>query len=156
MVSRINAQEPMTQHRAQSAQRRLIVAKLAQTPRIEDVGGVAARFVYSLRLIALHERARRDPVPELAARLGSVDVAAKALALSQAIASSWPENIQLSRFCCGLLTPDEATIGKFVDAVCDRDRAALERAVEGFVRHDRIHRLWDATLALVLAEHRNG
>ncbi len=146
----------MTQHNAPSAQRRVTVARLAQIPRIEDVGAIAARFLYSLRLIAVHERARRDPVPELAARLGNVDIAAKALALSQAIASSWPENIQISRFCCGLLTPDEATIGAIVDAVCSHDRAAFERAVEGFVRHDRVHRLWDSALALVLAEHRCG
>lgn len=142
----------MTQHRTPSARSRSTIAALAEPPRIENCGPIGARFVYSLRLIALHERAGRDPVPELAVRLGSVETAAKALVLSQAISATWPENIQVSRFCCGLLTHDEATIAAIVDAAARRDRPGFEGAITGLIRPDRIHRLWDAVLGLIAAE----
>ena len=146
--------KPMTQQRIPSARSRFIVAQLAEPPRIASMGPIAARFLYSLRLIALHDRAARDPVPELAVRLGSVETAAKSLALAQAIGSVWPERIHLSRFCCELLTHDEASIGTMIDAAGGRDHAAFEGSIEGLIRPDRMHRLWDPVLALIAAEHR--
>ncbi len=130
------------------------IARLQQTPHITEHGPFAGRFLHALRLIALHERMGRDPVPELAVRLGSVEVAAKALILAQAIAASWPENVHVSRFCCRLLSHDEATIGAFVDAAAAGDRRAFEAALAGLIRPDRMHRLWDGALALVSAELR--
>jgi len=133
---------------------RKVIAALAAPPRVERLGPVAARFLHALRLIALHERAGRDPVPELAVRLGSVEVAARALIMAQAIAATWPENIAVSRFCCRLLSHDEATIGAIIDAAAGGDRRGFEAALDGLVRADRAHRLWDAALALVAAEYR--
>ncbi|WP_298470157.1 DNA-directed RNA polymerase subunit beta' [uncultured Erythrobacter sp.] len=144
----------MTQQHTPSAHSSSIVAQLAEPPRIASIGPIAARFLYSLRLIALHERARRDPVPELAVRLGSVETAAKSLTLAHTIGSVWPENIQVSRFCCQLLTHDEASIGAMIDAAGAQDRTAFEGSIEGLIRPDRLHRLWDAVLALIAAEHR--
>lgn len=136
-----------------AAARNKIIA-LATPPRVEALGPLGGRFVHALRLIAVHERIGRDPVPELAVRLGSVEVAAKALILAQAISANWPENIHVSRFCCRLMSHDEATIGGFVDAAGRRDRAGFEAALTGLIRPDRIHRLWDGALALVAAEMR--
>jgi hypothetical protein len=130
------------------------IARLQQAPHITDCGPLAGRFVHALRLIALHERLGRDPVPELAVRLGNIEVAAKALILAQTIAESWPENVHVSRFCCRLLSHDEATIGAFVDAAAAGDRRAFEAALAGLIRPDRMHRLWDGALALVGAELR--
>ena len=130
------------------------IAALAAPPRVEALGPIGGRFVHALRLIALHERMGRDPVPELAVRLGSVEVAAKALMLAQAISASWPENIHVSRFCCRLLSHDEATIGAFVDAAAKADRAAFEGALAGLIRPDRLPRLWEGALALTAAELR--
>lgn len=144
----------MTQHRIPAARAQSLVADLAQPPRIDALGPLAARFVYSLRLIAAHERVRRDPVPELAIRLGGVETAAKALALSQAIAWCWPENVHVSRFCCCRLTHDEATVGAMLEAAAEHDRDAFFESVTGLVRPDRIERLWGETLALVSAEMR--
>ncbi len=140
--------------RSASAARKATIAKLAQPPRIDAIHPIAARFVYSLRLIALHEHARRDPVPELATRLGSVEVAAKSLALGQVIGATWPENIRVSRFCCCLLTHDEATIGALIESAANCDSAGFDRAIGGLIRPDRQHRLWDAVLALAAAEAR--
>ncbi len=130
-----------------------IIEDMAQPIRLDSLGPIAGRFIYSLRLIALHERVKRDPVPELTVRLGGVEIAAKSLALSQAITATWPENIHVSRFCCQLLTHDEATIGALIDCVEQRDREGFEAQVYGLIRPEREHRLWDAVLALVMAEH---
>ena len=128
------------------------VESLAAPVRVDTLGPIAGRFIYSLRLIALHNRVRRDPVPELTVRLGGVEIAAKSLALSQAVSATWPEDIHVSRFCCAFLTHDEATIGKLVDCACQRDRGGFEAQIDGLIRPERIHRLWDGVLALVASE----
>lgn len=144
----------MSQHPSPSATSQNIILALATPPRIEKLGPIAGRFVHALRLIALHDRMRRDPVPELAAKLGSVDVAARALILAQTIAACWPENIHVSPFCCCLLSHDEATVGAFVDAAAHGDREGFEAALSGLIRTDRTHRLWEGALALAAAELR--
>lgn len=144
----------MSRRHPPSATIQTIIASLATPPRVEALGPIGGRFVHALRLIALHERLGRDPVPELAARLGSVDVAARALILAQAISASWPENICVSRFCCRMLSHDEATIGAFVDAAAQGERAGFEAALAGLIRSDRTHRLWEGALALAAAELR--
>lgn len=143
----------MSQHRPTTASRQTIAA-LAVPPRIESLGPLGGRYVHAMRLIALHERVGRDPVPELAVKLGGVEIAAKALMLAQVIAASWPENICVSRFCCRLLSHDEATIGAFVDAAGRGDRVGFEAAIIGLIRADRAPRMWEAALALAAAELR--
>lgn len=137
-----------------SAATRKVIAALAAPPRVERLGPIAGRFIHALRLIAVHDRVGRDPVPELAARLGSVEVAAKALLMAQAIAAVWPENIAVSRFCCRLLSHDEATIGAFIDAATEGDRRGFEAALDGLVRAEGAYRLWESALALADAEIR--
>jgi len=144
----------MPHHHSPSATTQNIIAELAVPPRVETLGPIGGRFLHALRLIALHERMGRDPVPELAIRMGGVEVAAKALMLAHAVSASWPENIHVSRFCCRLLSHDEATIGAFVDAAARGDRVGFEDALTGLIRTDRMHRLWDSALALAAAEMR--
>jgi len=142
----------MTQSRSITAASKAIIAQLAEPPRVASLNPIAARFIYSLRLIAVHERAKRDPVPELASRLGSIDIAAKSLALSQVICRSWPENIHVSRFCCGLLSHDEATIAAMIENTHRRDQAGFDDAISGLIRPERVHRLHEAVQELVTAE----
>ncbi|HSJ78566.1 MAG TPA: DNA-directed RNA polymerase subunit beta' [Erythrobacter sp.] len=144
----------MPQQSRPSAAAQSIITALAAPPRIEALGPIAGRFIHALRLIALHERMGRDPVPELAVRLGSVAIAAKALILTQDISATWPEQLHVSRFCCRLLSHDEATIGAFIDAASHGDRSGFEGALSGLIRPERMHRLWDGALALAAAELR--
>lgn len=144
----------MSKHPIRSTTAQSVIAALAAPPRIETLGPIGARFVHAVRLIAHHERIRRDPVPELAVRMGSVEVAAKGMILAQAITASWPEHIHVSRFCCRLLSYDEATIGAFVDAAANADRMGFEGTLAGLIRADRMHRLWEGALALTEAELR--
>lgn len=133
---------------------RSIIVRLATLPRIDALHPVAARCVYAMRLIGLHERARRDPVPELATRLGSVEAAAKALAFGQAVAWAWPEDVHLTCFCSPVMTHDEATIATMIEAAARGDVGRFEAAIAGLVRPDRVHRLMEAALAFVAAEMR--
>jgi hypothetical protein len=144
----------MPDHARPSTAASHLVARLAQPRRMTDQGPIAARFVHSLRLIALYDRAGHDPVPELANRLGSVAVAAKSLILAQTVAAIWPETIHLARFCCPLLTHDEATIGALINHACACDRSGFEAQIEGLIRPERAHRLWEGVLALIDAELR--
>lgn len=137
-----------------TATSRAIIAQLAEPREIQALNPIAARFVYSLRLIALHQRAKRDPVPELAARLHSVEVAAKSLVLSQTVSAIWPENVHVSRFCCCILTHDEATMGDAIEAVINRDRTAFGHTLHGLLRPDRMQRFWDDASDLVITELR--
>ncbi|WP_298305752.1 DNA-directed RNA polymerase subunit beta' [uncultured Erythrobacter sp.] len=144
----------MSQSRTPTAAAKATIAGLAEPRLMQSLNPIAARFVYSLRLIALHQRMKRDPVPELAIRLNSVDVAVKTLGLSQTVSATWPENLHVSRFCCCKLTHDEATAASMIEGALDRDRTAFERATAGLIRPDRAERLWDSVLALVEAELR--
>ncbi len=144
----------MSRPQTPNATARGTIAALALPPQTNALGPIGGRFVHALRLIALHERMARDPVPELAVRMGSVMVAAKALMLAQAICASWPETITVSRFCCDLLSHDEATIGAFVDAAAAGKRAGFDAALTGLIRADRMHHLWEGALALAAAEMR--
>ena len=144
----------MPRNNPTTAAARATIARLARPPRLAEEDPIAARFIYALRLIAVHDIAGRDPVPELATRLGSVDTAAKALALAQSIKEMWPENIHIARFCCQCMSHDEATIAQMISGATTRDRARFDDALAGLVRLDRIHRLWDGVLGLVAAEMR--
>lgn len=139
-------------HTSRRIETKATIADLTEPRLIAAVNPIAARFLYSLRLIAIHHKASRDPVPELASRLSSFQVAAKALALGQTVSIVWPENIHVSRFCCCQMTHDEVTIAAMIESACERDRSAFERLGEGFIRPDRMERLWDGILALVEAE----
>lgn len=123
---------------------------------MDGLDAIGARFVHALRLIALHERLGLDPVPELAMRLHSVETAAKALALGQALSHVWPERIHVACFCSPLLSHDEATIGALVDCAARADRAGFEAAIAGLVRPERVQRLWEPVLALIAAEARTA
>lgn len=144
----------MSQSRTSAAARQATIDRLIERPLLQSLGPIGARFVYSLRLIAVHQRVKRDPVPELANRLNSVNVAAKTLALSQMVSSLWPEDIHVSRYCCPKASFDEATIAQMINACAQRDRAAFDAALDGLFRRDRLPRLWDAVADLVEAELR--
>jgi len=133
-----------------------MIAKLAEQPRIDGLRPLGARFVYALRLIALHQQSGRDPVPELAVRLGSVETAAHGLALAKALSSCWPEPICVARFCCDFLTHDEHTIGGMIDLVAHRDRRGFDDLLDGLVRPDSIERLWTSAQLLVAHEMRTA
>lgn len=142
----------MPHNRTPTSSSKTVVAQLACARAVQSLDPIAARFIYSLRLVALHNRVKRDPIPELAGRLASVEIAAKAFALAQMVAAVWPEDVHVSRFCCSKLTHDEATIAAMIEGAIGRDQQQAEATVQGLIRPERITALWGAVLALVEAE----
>lgn len=126
--------------------------RLQAPTSITTLPALAARFLYSLRLIALYRSAGRDPAAELAVRLESMSAALHALELSGAIQHCWPEPVVVSRFCCDMLSHDELTIGRMIEAAACHDRAECTRQLDGLLRPERIAILWDAAVQLVGAE----
>lgn len=53
----------------------------------------------------------RDPLPDLAVRLRSMDAARRVVHLVDALQQDWPEHFLVNRPCCMALTPDEALMG---------------------------------------------
>ncbi len=129
------------------------IARLQEQPRVDELDTLAIRFVFSLRLIAIHRQAKRDPVPELAARLGNLTSAIAALELVETLAQIWPETIQVGRACCRGLTLDEVTLGRAFEAVTARDRAAFAHQLDGLLKASRVDLLWEQALTFVAAEY---
>src|SRR5687767_807146 len=88
------------------------IARLAQNPdlRVQSYGAV--HLVMTMRLRAIFERAERDPLAELAARLCSVPAAIAVLELGDTIAAAWPEPFVVGRPCCVKMSPDEHTLAQ--------------------------------------------
>jgi len=127
------------------------VAALGSPRDLRSLPVEAMHLVMGMRLCALFLAAGRDPVAELATRLGSVTAACHILDLSRAVARTWPEPYTAARPCCMCLSPDEATLAAMGEAVIDRDHRRFAQALEGFVRADRHEHLRLATIRAVAA-----
>ncbi len=130
------------------------VARLAQQPdlRVQSFGSV--HLVMTMRLRAIFERAERDPIAELSARLCSVPAAIAVLELCDQVCAVWPEAFTIHRPCCVKLSPDEHTLAQMARCARGGDRAGFSAVLDGFVRTSRHDNLYDATvraLALVPA-----
>lgn len=122
------------------------ISRLAQQPdlRVQSFGAV--HLVMTMRLRAIFERAERDPIAELSARLCSVPAAIAALELCDQVCTVWPESFALHRPCCVKLSPDEHTLAQMARCARGGDRAAFSAVLEGFVRTSRHDNLFDATV----------
>ncbi|HEX5644721.1 MAG TPA: DNA-directed RNA polymerase subunit beta' [Erythrobacter sp.] len=128
------------------------IEQLQHPPALEVLHPAAARLVFSLRLIAIHARAGRDPTAELALRLGSMTVAVRTLQLADSIGACWPEPVQLRRFCCRALSHDEATIAALVEAAWHNRQDQFNLQLHGLIRPERSQRLWADCVELVASE----
>ena len=128
------------------------IERLKRPQRMEHIEPVAARFIFSLRLIAVHHRAKRDPTSELTARLGNIAIAVKAFQLSETLCQTWPEPICLRPFCCQALSHDETTIAAMLEAAWSGQRDLFVDQLNGLVRRDRIEWLWRDCSELVASE----
>lgn len=111
----------------------------------------ALHVVMAMRLAALFEHARRDPVAELTCRLRSVTAALEFCELQRRVLRAWPEAYTASRPCRLRMTPDETTLAGMVRAAAAGDRAAFGRVLEGFVRAGRHDALFASCVSTVAA-----
>lgn len=129
--------------------RRKTIERLAAPPMIGNLSITAIRAIMAFRILAFCGNAGREPVGELAQRLGSITAAKAFLGFADTVGRYWPEKVHVSRPCCRLLSPDEATLAALVQSAANCDRAASDRVLEGFVRADRHAALFEAALAAV-------
>lgn len=129
------------------------VARLKEPTRLTAMSPLARRFIFSLRLVAVYRRAKRDPLPELTSQLGNVTVAVKALQLIEALAQSWPEPLQVRRCCCEIASHDELTMAGLVDAAVKANRDLAQMHLSGLLRPERIDRVWEAASELIASEY---
>ena len=122
------------------------VAQLAQEPDLRIQSHGAIHLVMTMRLRAILERAERDPIAELSARLCSVPAAIAALELYDQISIVWPEPFAVHRPCCVKLSADEHTLALMARSARAADRAGFRAVLDGFIRLSRHDRLFDATV----------
>jgi hypothetical protein len=140
-----------TSHSAHSVTPRYdeIIANLARVEDIRALSLPALHLVMTMRLCDQLERAERDPLTDLATRFQSVAAARAALNLADKVAQFWPSRYRPARPCSLGMTPDEATLAAVVRAALACDRAACNRALQGFVRAERHAALYDAAVHAV-------
>ena len=122
------------------------VARLAQQPDLRVQPRGAVHLIITMRLRSIFERAERDPIAELSARLCSVPAAIAALELCDQVCAVWPEPFAIHRPCCVKLSPDEHTLAQVAQCARGGDRAGFSAVLEGFVRSSRHDSLFDATV----------
>lgn len=84
----------------------------------------AMHMIMATRLCILFGQAGRDPVPDLAVRLRSMEAARRLARLVRAIQESWPEAFLIHRPCCMALSPDEALLGDIAVSAAQGDEEA--------------------------------
>lgn len=141
-VGRIDAPVPQPAFQART------VARLAALPTIDCLSWSGLRVVVALRALARCSEAGREPMAELAGRLGSVSRARAFMAFADTLGHCWPEPMEVQRPCCRVVGPDEATLAAMVEAARLADRDAFGQAVEGFIRPDRHEPLFGLTLEI--------
>ena len=124
------------------------IARLAEPPRLNALDQAGRAMVLAVRLLALNSRVGRDPLPDLLRHLQSVEATTAFIALADALGTRWPDRVQVLRPCCGLLSPDEATMAALASTARAGDRAAFCAQIDGFIRSDRHDRLFDLAVRL--------
>lgn len=84
----------------------------------------AMHMIMATRLCILFGQAGRDPLPDLAVRLRSMDAARRVGRLVRAIQHDWPEHFLVHRPCCMTLSPDEAVLGDLAVAAAQGDESS--------------------------------
>lgn len=86
----------------------------------------AMHMIMATRLCILFGQAGRDPLPDLAVRLRSMEAARRVARLVRSLQEVWPDSFLIHRPCCMALSPDEALLGDIaVTAVQGDEDAAV-------------------------------
>ena len=125
------------------------VAQLIEPLQLASLSWLGLRTVSATRLLAVCSRSGSDPLIELARRFGNCASARTYLEFAELVATFWPEDVQVMRPCCSLLSPDEMTIARMADHAASGDRAGFSAMLEGFVRADRHDPLYERTTEMV-------
>ena len=130
------------------AKRQALIDRLRQPPVIGSLSYAGLRTVASFRLLAVCSNAGGDPMLELTQRFGCAATAKAFLVLADRVGRYWPDDVNLTRPCARVLSPDEKTLAQMVDAALVGDRPGFGRLLSGFVRNDRHEKLYQPAVEL--------
>ncbi len=134
----------------------IAIARLAQVPRLCDQEAIGQVVVRSVRLLAVTSRKGRDPLPHLVQRFASIEAAQTFIAFADRLGTCWPERVTVLRPCCGLLSPDEATIAALATQAMSGNRDGFAGQLAGLVRPDRHDGLFDLAVRMVASMQAGG
>lgn len=128
------------------------IARLQVPAKVNDPSPIAQRFIYSLRVVAVYRKAGRDPLAELTSQLGSITVAVKLLQLVESLAHVWPDSVQVRRWCCQMLSYDEHTMARALEAIAESNGDAFNDQLADLLPSDARKTIASAASELIVAE----
>ena len=109
----------------------------------------AMHVVMGMRLCILYGQAGRDPLPDLAVRLRSMDAARRIERIVRAVQCAWPEPFLIHRPCSMTLTPDETMIAQLAVAATQGNEAGAVTLLGDMLKRDVIDELFLGLVAAV-------
>jgi len=102
----------------------------------------AMHVVMGMRLCILYGQAGRDPLPDLAVRLRSMDAARRVERVVRTVQGAWPEHFLIHRPCSMGLTPDEAVIAQLSVAAAEGNEARAAMLLGDMLKRQVIDELF--------------
>ena len=111
----------------------------------------AMNLIMAARLCIIFGQTGRDPVPDLAVRLRSMDAARRVARLVGGIQQGWSEHFLVHRPCCMTLSPDEALLGDLAVMALQGDETGATQLLRDTLPCDVTHFMFHETIAAVAA-----
>lgn len=102
----------------------------------------AMHMTMAMRLCILFGQAGRDPLPDLAVRLRSMEAARQVERVVQTVQRNWPEHFLVHRPCCLALSPDEALLGDLTIAATQGDESGAVQLLSDMLPADTARSLF--------------
>lgn len=128
------------------------IARLHVPATVNDLSPIAQRFIFRLRVVAVYRKAGRDPLAELTSRVGSITVAVKSLQLFESMAHVWPKPVHVQRCCCQILSHDELTIARALEAIAENNVDGFDAQLADLMPSDTRKTIANAAGELIVAE----
>ncbi len=111
----------------------------------------AMHMIMAMRLCIMFGHAGRDPLPDLAVRLRSMDAARRVERIVRTIQQSWPEHFLVHRPCCMTLSPDEALLGDLAIAAAGGEECSAIMMLGDMLPAETIRHLFMDAVAAAAA-----
>jgi hypothetical protein len=111
----------------------------------------AVHLIMATRLCILFGQAGRDPLPDLAVRLRSMEAARRIARMVRSLQQIWPESFLIHRPCCMALSPDEALLGDLAVSATQGDEDAAVQLLRDILPRHASQQLFVETISAAAA-----
>lgn len=122
---------------------------IASMTHIRHLSAAQGRIAFAMRIAVVFNKLGRNPVPELANRLGSCHAAGCFLNMVGEMGSAWPEPIYINPPCCPKLSYDEMMLLDLLEACGRANRKAFDELLVDLVPAQARDKLYVAAEAFV-------